>query len=94
MVNDTLNGNYAHISPRRYQTEPHAPFPTLPSREDLRPALPPVFVEAREQFIAAVISAIGSLPDQTALLRIAHIGESFYAGRFTETLQLLTSPQP
>ena len=71
-----------------YQTEPHAPFPTLPAPDALRPPLPVVYEEARVAFFAAAREALKTLPSP-ALSRVAGIGEFFYAGRFDETLQRL-----
>jgi hypothetical protein len=71
-----------------YQTEPHAPFPALPARDDLRPPLPPVYEEARAEFFGAVGKAITSLSGPV-LYRLAAIGETFYAGRFAEALARL-----
>ena len=72
-----------------YQAEPHAPFPALPERDALRPPLPPIYDEARTAFFTAFFEALKELPSQASLLRVAAIGESFYAGRFDETLQRL-----
>jgi hypothetical protein len=71
-----------------YQTEPHATFPVLPSRDALQPPLVAPYDEAREAFFAAANAALQQIgsPD---LLRVAAIGESFYAGRFAETLERL-----
>jgi hypothetical protein len=71
-----------------YQTEPHAPFPILPTRDALRPPLPASYEEARTAFFAAAREALKTLPSP-AVYRIARIGELFYAGRFEETLQRL-----
>jgi hypothetical protein len=71
-----------------YQTEPHAPFPLLPSREALRPPLPAVYEEARAAYFTAAREALKTLPSPE-VYRIASIGELFYAGRFEETLQHL-----
>jgi hypothetical protein len=73
-----------------YQTEPHAPFPALPAREALRPPLPADYPEARERFFAAVFEAMRTFPG-AAIYDVAAIGESFYAGRFAETLQRLAA---
>lgn len=72
-----------------YQTEPHAAFPALPARNALRPFLPASYDEARTAFSAALLDALQALPDQTALYRIAAIGEVFYAGRFDDALHRL-----
>ena len=72
-----------------YQTEPHAAFPVLPARDDLRPFLPSVYGAARAEFSAALLSALQALPEQTPLYRVAAIGESFYAGHFDDALQQL-----
>lgn len=71
-----------------YQGEPHAPFPALPSRDALRPPLPPVYDEAREAFFAAARAAIASMPSRE-LERVAAIGEDFYTGRFAALLERL-----
>ena len=71
-----------------YQGEPHAPFPALPARDDLRPPLPPGHDEAREEFFAAARAAIASMPSRE-LERVAALGEDFYAGRFTALLERL-----
>jgi hypothetical protein len=72
-----------------YQTEPHVPFPPLPDRAVLRPPLAPPYAEARDAFRAAFTAALGELPNQNALYRVARIGDSYYAGRFAETLHRL-----
>jgi hypothetical protein len=72
-----------------YQTEPHAPFPTLPARDDMRPPFPETYAEAREAFFAAFREALRSMPDGAPFTRIASIGESYYQGRFEETLRRL-----
>jgi len=74
-----------------YQTEPHAPFPPLPRRDALRPPLAPPYEEARAAFVAAFTAALAELPKPDALYRVARIGESFYAGRFAETVTRLRS---
>ncbi len=71
-----------------YQAEPHAPFPPLPDRAALRPSLPPVYEEARGAFLGAVGEAVRRL-SAPEIQRLAAIGESFYAGRFAETLERL-----
>lgn len=72
-----------------YQSEPHAPFPSLPEPDALRPPLPPVYEEARTAFSAALLQALQALPDQGPLYRVAAVGEDFYAGRFAAALELL-----
>ncbi len=74
-----------------YQTEPHATFPALPARDALRPPLPPAYDEAREAFLGAVGEAVRTFSGP-AIHRLAAIGESFYAGRFDETLRRLRDP--
>jgi hypothetical protein len=71
-----------------YQAEPHAPFPALPERDALRPPLPPIHTEARDAFLGAVADAVRTFSGPE-IHRLAAIGESFYAGRFGETLQRL-----
>jgi len=73
-----------------YQSEPHAPFPMLPARDALRPPLPAEYPEARERFFAAVFEAMRSFPG-AAIYEVAALGESFYAGRFAETLERLAA---
>lgn len=72
-----------------YQSEPHAVFPALPVRDALHPALPAIYDEARSSFAAALAAAWQALPDQSALYRVAAIGELYYAGRFAEALERL-----
>jgi hypothetical protein len=74
-----------------YQAEPHAPFPALPARDALRPALPPAYAEAREAFLGAVTEAVRTF-SATEIHRLAALGEPFYAGRYTETLRRLREP--
>jgi len=71
-----------------YQAEPHAPFPVFPERPALRPSLPAIYEEARAMFLGAVGEAVRrfSAPE---IHRLAAIGDSFYAGRFAETLERL-----
>ncbi len=71
-----------------YQSEPHAAFPTLPDRAGLHPPVPPVYAEAREAFLGAAGDAVRTFAAD-AIHRLAPIGESFYAGRFDETLRRL-----
>jgi hypothetical protein len=51
--------------------------------------LPPQHDEAEQAFVAAVLDAIRQAPNQAPLWRVARIGESFYAGRFAETIEQL-----
>jgi Protein of unknown function (DUF2961) len=69
-----------------YQSEPHAPFPALPARDDMRPPLGPAYDEARAALLAAVGDAIRQMPDAAQLIRVAALGAPFYAGRFEEAL--------
>jgi hypothetical protein len=71
-----------------YQTEPHAPFPVLPDPAVMAPPMPPPYREARAAFFEAVRKVLPSLSGPE-LRQVAHIGESFYAGRYQETLTLL-----
>jgi hypothetical protein len=73
-----------------YQAEPHAPFPVLPTRDELRPPLPAVYADARARFFAAARQALQTLPSP-AVYEVARLGELFYAGRFEETLRQLGS---
>ena len=72
-----------------YQDEPHAAFPPLPDADGLRPPLPPEHDEAAQALTAAVLEAAQQAPRQDALWRVARIAESFYAGRFADTLAQL-----
>jgi len=71
-----------------YQCEPHAPFPTLPERDALRPPLPASYDEARGAYLSAVMEALRTAPAQ-ALQRVGAVSELFYAGRFEEVRQRL-----
>ena len=71
-----------------YQAEPHAPFPALPARDALRPPLPAVYAEARDTFLGAVGEAVRTF-DAESIHRLAGVGETFYTGRFDETLRRL-----
>jgi hypothetical protein len=73
-----------------YQTEPHAPFPDLPARDELRPPLPAVYAEARARFFAVARQALQKLPSP-AVYEVARLGELFYAGQFEEILRRLGS---
>jgi hypothetical protein len=54
----------------------------------LRPPLRPVYGEARQAFLGAVGEAVRVF-SAPAIHRLAALGESFYAGRFEETLRRL-----
>jgi len=71
-----------------YQTEPHAPFPVLVDPAMMAPPMPPPYEEARAAFFDAVRKVLPVLSG-SGLRQVAHIGESFYAGRYQETLTLL-----
>jgi hypothetical protein len=71
-----------------YQSEPHAPFPALAARDAMAPPLPARYDETRKAFFDAAWKALPQLSGPE-LLRVAHIGEPFYAGRYEETLELL-----
>jgi hypothetical protein len=71
-----------------YQSEPHAPFPELPDYGAMRPPLPPLYDEARDAFFGAVMQAMPALSG-AEMLRVARIGETFYAGKYREALDLL-----
>jgi hypothetical protein len=72
-----------------YQAEPHAVFPALPGRDDLRPPLPAVYEEAREAYFGALRSSMGGFPDPAPLYDVAALGELYYAGKFSEVLERL-----
>ncbi|MEX2246021.1 MAG: glycoside hydrolase family 172 protein [Dehalococcoidia bacterium] len=72
-----------------YQSEPHAPFPALPSRDDMRPPLPEEYSAVRDALFTAARDAMRSIPDADAFYRVAAAGSSFYAGRFDDTLRRL-----
>jgi hypothetical protein len=73
-----------------YQSEPHAPFPSLPPADALRPPLPAVYDETRAAFFDALLEALRG-GGGAALSRVASLGELFYAGRFDATLVGLRS---
>jgi D-arabinan exo alpha-(1,3)/(1,5)-arabinofuranosidase (non-reducing end) len=73
-----------------YQSEPHAPFPALADRPTMSPPLPPIFESAREALFTALARAMSD-PASAEFQRIVQIGESFYAGRYQETLERLTN---
>ena len=62
-----------------YQDEPHAPFPTLPDRDAMRPALPPDFDETRLQVLAAMARLSAPPPDFAA---IATFADPYHRGEF------------
>ena len=72
-----------------YQAEPHAPFPLLPDADGLLPFLPPEHDEAARELTTAVLEAVQQAPRQEPIWRVARIAESYYAGRFVETLEQL-----
>ncbi|HVM95466.1 MAG TPA: glycoside hydrolase family 172 protein, partial [Candidatus Acidoferrales bacterium] len=74
-----------------YQSEPHGVFPVLPERDAMRPALGPLYEEARAALRSAFAAALAELPSQDGIYRVARVAESFYLGRFEATLQRLRS---
>jgi hypothetical protein len=72
-----------------YQSEPHVLFAALPALDGLLPPLPPEHHEAAQALTAAVFEALQAMPRQEPLWRVARIAESFYAGRFADTLAQL-----
>jgi hypothetical protein len=73
-----------------YQSEPHAPFPALAARATVSPPLPAIFESAREAFFTALARAMSD-PAGADFRRLVQIGESFYAGRYQETLARLAN---
>jgi len=71
-----------------YQAEPHAPFPPLPPRDEMRPPLPADYEDARSAFIAVAREALRHPPGDELFARIAPISEHYYAGRFAEALRM------
>jgi len=71
-----------------YQSEPHGPFPVLPERDAILPPSAPHFDEARDALFTAAFRALPTLSGPE-FLRIARIGEPFYAGDYRRTLDLL-----
>ncbi len=77
-----------------YQNEPHAQFPELPGRDEMRPPLPAIYEEAREAYFGALRASMGSLPDPAPLYDVAALGELYYAGKFNQVLERLrTNPR-
>ena len=75
-----------------YQTEPHAPFPALPARDDMRPPVGSDYEEARELFFGALRGARERRPDDPgAMFRFGQIAERFYQGHFSEVVESLKS---
>jgi hypothetical protein len=71
-----------------YQSEPHAPFPALPPRDEMRPPLPQGYDELRDNLFRAAREAMRA-QDPDAFFRVGSLGESFYEGRFEETRRQL-----
>jgi hypothetical protein len=75
-----------------YQSEPHAPFPTLPSRADLLPPFGEGYAAAREAVFAAMRAARSRTSSEPgAMFRAAAASEGFYRGDFTGVLERLRS---
>ena len=72
-----------------YQDEPHAAFPPLPERDEVRPPLPAIYDEAREAYFRALRDSMGRFPDPAPLYDVAALGELYYAGKFSEVLERL-----
>jgi hypothetical protein len=73
-----------------YQSEPHAPFPPLPSRDALRPPLGGRYEEARELLFGAMRAAATRVQSEPgAFFRVAAAGEGFYRGDFAGVIERL-----
>jgi hypothetical protein len=73
-----------------YQDEPHAPFPALPARDEMRPPLGPPHEQARELLFGAMRAArerAGTHPGE--FFRVASVGERFYRGDFAGLIEAL-----
>ena len=83
-ANNFENG-YASVA-MWYQDEPHAPFPALPDRDEMRPALPPTFDEVRLQILTGMARLAGPA-EQLEL--ISTFAKPYYRGEFDLALQRL-----
>lgn len=69
-----------------YQSEPHAAFPRLPSREAMLPPLAPPYEQAWAAITDAFRASFRDFPRQDKLWATARAAASFYEGRFAQTL--------
>jgi hypothetical protein len=76
-ANNFANG-YASVA-YWYQREPHAPFPPLPPRAELRQPLPADYDELRSDVLAGLLRLLGPAEN---LRRMAAFTEPYYRGEF------------
>jgi hypothetical protein len=69
-----------------YQTEPHAPFPTLPDRDTMRPPLPANFAEVRLEVLAGMARLAGPAEN---FERMATFTQPYYRGEFDLAIEKL-----
>jgi hypothetical protein len=75
-----------------YQGEPHAPFPPLPPRDEMRPPLPAEYEEARDAVFGALGRAIeAARTDPARFFRTAAVADPFYRGHFDDALRNLAA---
>jgi hypothetical protein len=73
-----------------YQTEPHAPFPALPSREAMLPVFGPGYEEARAALAPLAERAVATVrTDPTYFDRLASVARRYYHGDFAGFLDEL-----
>ena len=77
-----------------YQHEPHAPFPTLGSRDELLPNFPEPYEQAREVLMRLAGRVIASVrTDPSEFDRFADIARDYYRGRFWHFLERVSSSE-
>ena len=76
-ANNFANG-YASVA-YWYQREPHAPFPPLPPRDEMRQPLPDDFADLRAEVLAGMLRLLGPAEN---LHRMAAFAEPYYRGEF------------
>ena len=75
---NNFGNNYASVA-YWYQTEPHAPFPTLPARDAMRPPLPDEFDEVRLEVLGGMARLVGPAENLSVM---ATFTEPYYRGEF------------
>ena len=82
---NNFENNYASVA-MWFQDEPHAPFPPLPDRDDMRPSLPEGFDDVRLQVLAGMARLAGPAEN---LAQIATFARPYYRGEFALALERL-----
>jgi Protein of unknown function (DUF2961) len=72
-----------------YQGEPHAPFPALPARDEMRPPLGGSYEEARTALQGALRRRSQNSLTPFQAQRVMTIGESFYRGEWEAVIREL-----